>query len=543
LKSVCKLLWKMLGYTDKKLRWSAAHAIQNLVNLGYSDIMKYFIELYSVSIDECYQDKGNYFFIESARVWFLLVCLRIFHEDPQQGIPFYEFFKDISCSNRIVHALQRRIAKHICITIAGNYYPNDIDQLLTCDELKLGVTKKSNRYTRSSETLKKDLCFNFDYTDTLRYWYDDVANIFNCNQEKVAMDCDYYVKQFSIDNNLVQKWTKKYLGNNYEYNKTLNDHGELPEIETLKKYAEWHSMFYVADKYRSILTATIDPYKTYADWLDSFIPGYNWLWSCEYRDHIPYIPFLWEFEKYKNTNDDLEYMIPSDLIQRLIIGKDNYNLNLNYNSSFDQSNQRVTIKSALIDEDKISALIIELEKPNHMFEDYYSECKLELRRYHKVRADIIIWPTCVELNSFSEYRLDRDDCFTKQMNSNLYSFSDNILEYCGYDKKKASRISLSNQKDLVPIHISYWSEPSQEGGYTKCGTYGDMAEIKNKLCLEFLVACQKAIVFECTIVFEDESSHFQGTPSKKAKERGIFVLFPNGKFEYHILDIDPKSYY
>src|SRR5699024_7026173 len=83
--------------------------------------------------------------------------------------------------------------------------------------------------------------------------------------------------------------------------------------------------------------------------------------------------------------------------------------------------------------------------------------------------------------------------------------------------------------------IVNWSEPSEEGGYTKQGTYGSMAEIKSEILLSYLQSIKKAIIFEYSIAFEDETYHFHGTPSKSAKENGVFIIHLNGSTESCVL--------
>jgi len=532
---ICKLLWRMLGHPDKKYRWIAAHIIQNLYSCGYQNIIGYFTTLYNAPFDLRYMDKNNFFLIESAKVYFLVVCLRIFGEEPKDGVPFYNFFKEIACSGQTIHALQRRFAKHISLKIAEVSYPGDIEQLLISDELKLGKVKKTPRYARASFSSTQKFRFHFDYTDTLPYWYDDVANIFSLTQEEVAKDCDNYIQQFGIDNNKTQTWRNEYLHyNRYRNRNTYNDHGCLPEIETLEKYAEWHAMFYVADQYRCTLPYTEDSYKNYHDWLDSYLPGYRGYWSCEYRDHIPFIPFLWEFKKYMNPENDREYMIRPGLVNSLIVNGDSIVTCLSYNSSFDQSCQRVKIKSALINEKDIPKLIKELKNPHNIFEDFYFELDPEERKYLKKTA-VTIWPIHTDIDTLRDDRLDRNDPFAKDVNTNIYSFSQDILAYCGYEQLNVELLSLSTKNKNFPLYIAKWSEPSEEGGYTKQGTYGSIAEIKSELLLKYLNSIKKALVFDYSIAFEDKTYHFYGTPSKAAKEKGVFIVYSNGNDESHVL--------
>ena len=176
---ICKLLWRMLGHPDKKLRWNAAHIIQNIYSCEYSSVIRDFISLYQSPFDSRYIDKNNFFFVESAKIEFLLVCLRIFCEEPKNGVPFYSFFKEIACSEQTIHALQRRFAKHISLRIAETCYPGDIPELIKCDEMKHGKIKKTPRYSRAGFSSTDQFRFNFDTMGTLPYWYQDVANIFS----------------------------------------------------------------------------------------------------------------------------------------------------------------------------------------------------------------------------------------------------------------------------------------------------------------------------------------------------------------------------
>jgi hypothetical protein len=538
LLAISKLLWRMLGHPEKKLRLTAAHIIQNIYSCGYSSIIDNLIALYKLPFDQRYMDRKNFFFYDSARLYFLLVCLRIFLEEPKKGVMFYSFFREIACSKQIIHALQRRFARQISLRIAEEIHPNDLQDLLTCDEMKCGKTKKTSGYARASLSSRQKFRFNFDYMDTLPYWYNHVANIFSLTQEEVAKDCDNYIHQFSIDNNKVQTWRNDFLHyNRFRNRNTYNSHGSLPEIETLEKYAEWHAMFYVADQYRCTLPYSEDSYYDYHKWLDSYLPGYQGYWTSDYRDYIPFIPFMWEFKKYKNPENEQEYMIPQDLIQSLIINDNYISSYLGYHSSFDQSSQSINIKSALIDERNIDKLIAELKKPYKFFEDFY-EPEPEERIFQK-NPDITIWPMHIDIDLFRDDRLDKHDPFAKDVDtSSIFTFTEGILNFGDHKRLNAVFLSLPAKNTNLPFHIKKWSEPSEEGGYTKQGTYGCIAQIETKLCLEFLRSIKKALVFEYNVTFEDQTYHFYGKPNKESKAKGIFVIRTNGNVETHVLEVE-----
>ncbi len=95
-------------------------------------------------------------------------------------------------------------------------------------------------YQRECKDSTQNWKFDFDTMDTLRYWYTNLARMFVCTKEEIAIECDYFVAQFGITNQNAREWSKHYLAQN-EYQKTYNDHGVIPSVETLEKYAEWRT--------------------------------------------------------------------------------------------------------------------------------------------------------------------------------------------------------------------------------------------------------------------------------------------------------------
>ncbi|WP_110931900.1 hypothetical protein [Paenibacillus bouchesdurhonensis] len=270
------------------------------------------------------------------------------------------------------------------------------------------------------------------------------------------------------------------------------------------------AMFYVADQYRCTLPYSEDSYHDYHQWLDSYLQGYQGYWTSEYRNHIPFIPFLWEFKKYKRSDNEQEYEIPKELIQPIIVNEDYVSTYLNYHSSFDQSCQSIIIKSALIDDKNIKGFITELKNPHVFFENFY-ESDTEEYMFRK-KADIKIKPMHVDNGSFSDNRLDQHDPFAKDVSTNAFTFTDDILNFADQKHLKTALFSLPSKNSKLPLRIKKWSEPSEEGGYTKQGTYGSIAEVNFKLCMEFLKEINKALIFEYQITFEDQTYQFYGTP-------------------------------
>ena len=317
--SVSCFIWRLLGHKDKGIRCRAAHVLLRSSLLGNVKMVEQISNLYHSELPQAYMDENNYFFVESARLWYLATCLHIGKTNALLILPLYSFFKSIAYAEGVGHALQRRIAMDICLQLAPYCDLHEIDKLSVCDLCMIGdrPEKRISYYQHERKTSTQNWKFHFDTMDTLRYWYDDLAKMFACTEEEIAAECDYFVAQFGITNKKARDWSKKYLIQE-DYHKTYNTQGFIPTIETMGKYAEWHSMFYVADKYRQTKTQIIDEYFSYERWLNGYLPGKDGFWCFEFRNHVPMIPFLWDFIKTVKNKPEGQYFIPSDLVSSII---------------------------------------------------------------------------------------------------------------------------------------------------------------------------------------------------------------------------------
>ena len=536
-------MWRLLGHKDKGVRCKAAHVLLRTAALGDFDIIKNIVQIYNNPLPIWYMDEKNYFFIESARIWYLATCLRIAKTYSKSLISIYPFFKSIACAENIIHALQRRLARDICLLLAPYCDADSIDKLSICDKCIEddhvgGMRKYQRESTRSSESRK----FSFDTTDTLRYWYDDVAEIFGCTQDEVANECDYFVAQFGVTNEQCIKWNKNFLRQE-EYQKTYNNHGHIPTVETLEKYVEWHSMFYVADRYRQTKAQIADDYRSYESWLNGYLFGVNGLWCFEFRNHVPLLPFLWDFTKTVETKPTCHYVIPEHLPNTLIDNLLGISLDMKYSAHFQQSNRYIRIESAFVKKDCINQLVTELEKPNVALFDFYQK---NYEYGYREKPKFFAYPTCEVITTFPDDALDKKDLLLKD-----YLTASNYLMGVSDKLRKCLNVSQGDQLSYTrvdsntdfPIQMYHWSEPENESGYEKHSTYGNMVIIEKECLLEILKKQNQAIIFEVSISFEDDSYRFHGTPSKPAKAKTILSLKideQNNEFVWgeHILPVN-----
>ena len=363
--------------------------------------------------------------------------------------------------------------------------------------------------------------------DTLPYWYDDIAEIFGCTQNEVANDCDYFIAQFGITNEQCRKWSKDFLIQQ-DYSKTYNNQGTIPTVETLERYAEWHAMFYVADKYRQTRKAVESDYKTYDSWLKEYLPGKDGFWCFEFRSYVPLLPFLWDYTKTVESKPNPHYVIPQNLPKSMIEHSLGISLDMRYSAHFQQSNRYILVQSALVDKENIHKLVNEFHKPHTEFFDFYYDA--DGYRYSKKPA-FFLYPTCDTITTFPDYALDKKDLLLKD-----YLTASNYLMGLSQDFEKSFNLSRDEQilftrvcnDHNVPVQMYHWSEPENESGYEKHSTYGNLVSINKECLLEKLKVKKQAIVFEVLISFEDDSYRFYGISSKGIKKKYFYVIDPDG---------------
>lgn len=235
---IAMFLWRMFGHPDKKNRFRAQHVLWRYVEFD-STILSYFYELYKKknSLPVLYLDKDNFFLYESAQISFLEASLYMANHFPDILAVYYQFYEDIALESNVQHALKRHPAVKICKKL--NSICGGIMNLLSLDNCEKCIYERAkgiHRFERERDS-NRNLHFNIDTMDTIRYWYDDVAEIFGCTQGEVAELCDFYImNELKITDSMASSWQKKYY-RQQNHGRASNDHGAIPSYETLRKYA------------------------------------------------------------------------------------------------------------------------------------------------------------------------------------------------------------------------------------------------------------------------------------------------------------------
>lgn len=461
-------IWRLLGHKNKSIRWQAAHSLLRYSKLEEWNRIIHISNLYIGKLPNSFIDENNYFYIESSRTMYLITCLRILKEIQRPFKSIYQFFKFIACDSNTVHALQRRLAINICKILAPFCDEVSIKQISESDRCIAEKTVMSlNKMERSNNREQNQRIFRFDTMDTLLYLYDQVAIMFGCTQNDVANDCDYFISQFKINNKMCTDWINRFY--------TMN---EL--IEKLDEYAELNSMFYVLDQYRCTKNQAILDYISYNSLLNSYLPGIENFWRFEFKNYIPLIPSLWNFDNLKKNINILE-----DITQ-LVANTIDITLYMLYHARNNYEDRTIQVESILVDNQILIDLFNELEKSDDKLYKYANNDKYEC----------FIHPTYEIIGNFSENALDKNDMLQGDY-SGLIGLSEYLAKYFNISKLDQLKNMRVESRQNTPIQYYNWND--KQGDYTHSYCMGQMLSIKKEVLLELLKEKNQSILIQLRI--------------------------------------------
>lgn len=480
--AIGKYIWYLLGHPEKPRRWLAAHALKSLVLLGKSELVGQLFEYWDKCTLDNYGLQNEYFYLESARLWLLATVKRISLDNVDPCLLVYEKCKNIACSIKPVHALQRKLAKEICIEIAQKLYSGDMDTLKKCDRIEVTSIGAAQARKAYNEQIDDGLVFTFDRMDTLPYWYSTLTDIFGISLADVTASCDKFIAEFGICDDNVNEWYSTHK-DQFKYGYMDHRHGNIPRIESLDRYAEWHSMFYTADALRVQYPQLSDADPTYHQWLDSYMPGNGQHWISELFGPIPKLKMLWDFDPHFSNKDDSKYTDRvSDIVESLFIG-DHIILNLHHYMANQQHRRDIKIKSALIDNRHIDYFLKELLNPLHEWDDFIDD-----GRPYRSGCLGVLQLTCEIADSLNSNCMDEhDSLIPRNIERSFYELNHSI-DTC-FDKQD--------------VLSKTWAQSDDDGSYIKRYTYGHIVSVDRQKVANMLKLCKKTLVI-CVSINQNE---------------------------------------
>ena len=259
--AAARFLFAYMGDCDLRLRWRAAHAVRRLARTGGDATLMALVAEYGRREDRVFRARDFEFYWLAARLWFVLAWDRVAGERPESAARTGSALLEIALDDSFPHLLIRSFARDACekLTAAGylSLTTEESCRLARVNEAPLprvpadpSVRKTMGGYRHRDGFSydNEDRRFQFDWTDTLPYWYAPMLKSFAAvDGERFLREAERWIIDewgYSGDiRSLVQEERRRGRFTDRDWGLSSNNHGSMPTLERLRTHLEWHAMW------------------------------------------------------------------------------------------------------------------------------------------------------------------------------------------------------------------------------------------------------------------------------------------------------------
>jgi hypothetical protein len=529
LASVSATIQYNLGHPVRAIRWRAAHCIRRMMRYDQTTIIDRLLTDSTIRSLGQFQDKDRMFFWMSARLYLFIALERATKEAPAQFKPMTHRLLSELEDNQLPHAQIKYFIRSACMFLA-NVYPNAFtDKEKNSIFSSLAPVRKLVKQQRttmpySRRSKPEGLRFDFDTTDTVPYWYDGLAEVFDINTHDLMIIIDRIISEdwgFTGDPRKLD-----FVDADYRY--TSNNHGTEPRIEDVKTYFEYHGMFCAAFE---ILKSRGALKKSTRETWDSWIAGWGLCWpNCwlsDLRDPLPLETRFWE---HGTIDREWEFSVQiEDFHERVGILPFSTKITLDENSYvyFGKDKEHVQIASGLVSAETGPSLLAALQ--TSLSYDVYiphqsifrDDLETELIPLTK---KFVSEPLAQGLENENEGIDDRDVKF-HNINKNRTLPSAMLQKILKLSVSQDQRFSFVEGLPKWVTHFEVWDNLEEDRYSNNINSSGHRFSMQKDRLLEVLKKRNKCLIINCQI---DRDLEHRSYDEYMPDYILIYLIYPNG---------------
>jgi hypothetical protein len=297
-------LWPLLEHADTWVRWRAAHTVRLLLTHGPGPLLA--SSLWHLATGSTDSDPSNSF--RSAALepltltglqWLLLALDRTAHDAPDTLTPIAADIASCATSSQLPHAAVRELARRTALTVAAalpETLPGGTIARLAFANTPDRCSIQRGHGRDRNEREAGDSRFSFNQMDTIPYWYAPLARVFDSiTTADVAQRADEWITD-RWGRTDEDTWNDLRAANNeHRWELTSNTQGQLPAIDTLETYLEFHAMQLAAGQLADSGTPMLiesfnDAPDPWQEWLARYLPQSRSRWRADLRQPAPLRP-------------------------------------------------------------------------------------------------------------------------------------------------------------------------------------------------------------------------------------------------------------
>lgn len=484
-KAIARFLFALMSDIDTRVRWRASHTLRRLAELRCFDIVNATVSQVDRTEDVDFRDPTAPFYFLAAQLWLVIALCRISNETPMALSSCKLEIIDLATSAKLPHVGIREYAKRTILQLASSgtiellsSEKEEIDRINIDLKGKFPQEKKHYRSFNMVRDTKRR--FQFDEMDTLRYWYDDILDIFpTVSQEKVLEIAEKWIVDNWGGDSESKWWDKEPRKNRYnerQYNLWSNRHGSFPIIERYGTYLEWNAMYCIVGELlenHPIIDETEGNYGSFSYWLKKILPTNPPEWISDNRGPTPLESRLWQIDP--RTDHGWLYNIRRDEVLAEIgvqrPTREGWIVVKGYTSSYSPKREmNVQISSALVSPKTAPALVRALQTASNPWDfglpDEHDDLKIDVP-YHQLLGWIATFD--------GDMRFDANDPFRYEVGYIRAKPGRKLIEAFNLvPQENNPRAWVCNDTNEVTFIYEAWcDEPPREEDYYPQGIRSD----------------------------------------------------------------------
>jgi len=292
-RTLVEFCWELPGARDRRPRWRAAHVAREL--LVHSRRDDFAAEWAAVIADPPPPRTDPPFLTMSASLWAWMVTARAVDENPEAFAHMRAQAAGVAGDRSFPHASIREFARRVALRldIESESQGALAQELELANRPQLCAIDRQSIYNRDDAfEAARETVFDFDTMDTVRYWYQHLAELFALPTAEIVQRADRWITEVWGRTNEECTLDLGRLAARNSWQLMSNDHGSDPTVENLQTYLEYHAMLVVAGELLDEGTPVVcSPYDDAGDpwenWLQSRIDSSPAYWLADRRSAVP----------------------------------------------------------------------------------------------------------------------------------------------------------------------------------------------------------------------------------------------------------------
>ncbi len=305
--ALARLLFALMGHPELATRWVTLHISRGLVRDLPELLPALVAHLDTVTVGPFRALQFEFFWM-SARVSLLQLLLRLAHDQPNWVKPHATAISRHALGP-FPHALIRALARQACLHLAscnrGLFTPATLRALRVANSPRRRIRPKPHVPGKPPRDRWADLAaatrFHFNSIDTIPYWFEPAAGLWNLTSIDIARAADRWICDEWKRTEKDWKDDRREMREKFSWTRTHNDHGSIPEVELTHHYLEYHAMMCVTGELVVSRPLVVErfadsprDYCPWKNWLGRWIGDYPELWYADWRTTAPLRNAYWD---------------------------------------------------------------------------------------------------------------------------------------------------------------------------------------------------------------------------------------------------------